>query len=85
MKKLIRKDARGEKLKVGDVVRIIGAPDLTGMSEENLLISTPVFQHLVGTYKKIAEFDEHGFAWIRFTIRKGKARDGTLLLLSHIC
>lgn len=65
------KDARGTTVKVGDRVRIIGTPDLSGMSPETRSESEPVFQHLVGTYKRIAEIDSLGNARILFRI-KGK-------------
>jgi hypothetical protein len=71
MKRLQRKDVSGQRLKVGDVVRVIGIPDLSGMSAECRAESLPVFEHLVGRYKRVQEFDEFGFAWLRFKIRKG--------------
>jgi hypothetical protein len=71
MKRLARKDLSGERIRVGDIVRIIGVPDLSGMSVECRAESLPVFKHLVGTYKRVEEFDEFGQAWLRFRIRKG--------------
>jgi len=71
MKRLKRKDAAGRGIVVGDVVRVIGAPDLSGMSPECRAESLPVFQYLVGKYKKVTEFDEFGFAWLMFKIRNG--------------
>jgi hypothetical protein len=53
------------------MVRIVGVPDLSGMSADCLAESLPVFEHLVGTYKRVEEFDEFGMAWLRFKIRKG--------------
>jgi hypothetical protein len=41
------------------------------MSPDCLAESLPVFRHLVGRYKRIREFDEHGFAWLSFRIRRG--------------
>jgi len=70
MRRLPRKDVAGKRLKVGDIVRIVGVPDLTGMSADCLAESLPVFQHLVGNYKRITEFDEWGCAWLSFKIRK---------------
>jgi hypothetical protein len=46
-------------------------PNLSGMSADSLAESLPVFRHLVGKYKRVAEFDEFGFAWLFFKIRKG--------------
>lgn len=36
--------------------------------------SRPVFEHLVGTYRRIAGFDERGNAEFFFRIRDGKRR-----------
>lgn len=71
MKRLARKDVAGERLKVGDIVRVVGVPDLTGMSTDCRAESLPVFQYVVGKYKRITEFDEWGQAWLGFNIRKG--------------
>lgn len=71
MKRLQRKDVTGQRIKVGDVVRVIGAPDLAGMSRECRVESLPVFEYLVGKYKRVEEFDEFGLAWLRFKIRNG--------------
>jgi hypothetical protein len=71
MKRLARRDITGKTIKVGDTVRVIGVPDLSGMSAECRAESLPVFRHLVGKYKQVEEFDEYGQAWLRFTIRKG--------------
>ncbi|HEV2667862.1 MAG TPA: hypothetical protein VG324_23295, partial [Blastocatellia bacterium] len=46
-------------------------PDLTGMSPDCLAESLPVFQHLVGKYKRIDEFDKNGLVWLQCRIRKG--------------
>ena len=71
MKRLQNKDANGERIKVGDRVRIVGVPDLSGMAPAARAESLPVFQYLVGKYKRVDEFDEFGFAWLMFKIRKG--------------
>ena len=73
MKRQARKDVTGRPIRVGDIVRIIGVPDLSGMSAECRAESLPVFKHLLGTYKRVEEFDEYGFAWLRFKIRKGSS------------
>ena len=59
MKESIR-DADGNVLAVGDIVRIIGVPDLSGMAPDSLQESLPVFEYLVGKYKKIIGFNETG-------------------------
>jgi hypothetical protein len=71
MKVLKHRDVTGVRIKVGDIVRIIGAPDLAGMSPECRAESLPVFEYLIGKYKRVEEFDEWGMAWLRFKIRKG--------------
>ena len=71
MKRLQRRDVTGEHVSVGDIVRVIGVPDLSGMSQECRAESLPVFEHLLGKYKRVEEFDELGQAWLRFKIRKG--------------
>ena len=71
MKRLAPNDVDGKRLKVGDSVRIVGVPDLSGMTAECRAESLPVFEHLVGTYKTVREFDELGFAWLAFKIRTG--------------
>jgi hypothetical protein len=43
MRRLPRKDVAGKRFKVGDIVRIVGVPDLTGMSADCLSESLPVF------------------------------------------
>lgn len=71
MGRVPRRDVIGARLRVGDTVRVVGVPDLTRMSPACLAKSLPVFRHLVGKYKRVAEFDEQGMAWISFRIRKG--------------
>lgn len=67
-------DADGKALKPGDRVRVLGAPDLSGMRPRARAESAPVFAHLVGTVKRIAGFDELGNAELVFRIRSGKHR-----------
>jgi hypothetical protein len=71
MKKRTAKDAFGNIIRAGDVVRIIGVPDLTGMSPAGLRSSRPVFRHILGTYRKVRGFDRYGFAEIFLRIRRG--------------
>ena len=71
MKVLQHRDVTGARIRVGDIVRIIGAPDLAGMSPESRAESRPVFEYLIGKYKRVAEFDEWGMAWLTFKIRQG--------------
>ena len=71
---LPRRDVRGRALRVGDVVRIVGIPDLSRMSASGIRASRPVFAHLLGCYKRIAAFDEYGRAELSFRIRAGRHR-----------
>jgi len=64
------RDVSGARLKIGDIVRVLGVPDLSGMHVDRQAESLPVFQHLVGKYKKIDEFDEFGLVWLSFRIHK---------------
>ena len=59
---------------IGDIVRIVGVPDLSSMARQYRDESLPVFQYLVGRYKTVKEFDQHGLAWLYFTIPKGPYR-----------
>ena len=49
-------------------------PDLSGMSERGRTESLPVFEYLVGRYKRVAPFDEYGCARLDFAIPSGKLR-----------
>ena len=69
-----RRDRDGARLKVGDVVRIVGVPDLSRMHASGRAVSQPVFEHLVGQYKRITEFDEWGEARLDFRISRGRHR-----------
>jgi hypothetical protein len=70
-RKYARHDVTGAPLSVGDVVRIVGVPDLSGMHPDARGESERVFRYLVGKYKRIAEFDERNEAGIWFRILKG--------------
>jgi hypothetical protein len=52
-------------------VRVVGMPNLSDLAPESQAESGPVFERLVGTYRRIAAFDEHGHAEIRFVFRGG--------------
>ena len=71
MKRKQCRDVTGRRIRIGDIVRVIGAPELSGMSPECRAESLPVFEHLVGKYKRVEELDQFGMAWLRFKIRKG--------------
>ena len=64
-------DARGKKIQKGDVVRVIGIPDLKGMHPSAREESLPIFRYLVGKYQQVVGFN-HGLIELSFRIRKGK-------------
>jgi hypothetical protein len=64
-------DVTGELLRKGQVVRIIGVPDLSDMNADSRAEILPVFEHLVGKYKRIDGFGEHGHVEFFFRIAKG--------------
>jgi hypothetical protein len=68
------RDHEGVLLRVNDRVRILGEPPLAGMSPEARSETQPVFKHLVGTYRRISEFDEYGHARLHFRISRGRHR-----------
>ena len=55
-------------------MRIVGVPDLSGMSTRGLDESLPVFQYLVGRYKRVIGFDDFGCAQFVFGILRGKSK-----------
>jgi len=61
-----RKDRGGRPLRKGDVVRIVGVPDLSRMHRDSQAESRPVFEYLVGKYKRIDSFDKFGCAELNF-------------------
>lgn len=65
------RDRDGRRLRIGDVVRVVGVPELKGMTEASRRDCLPVFRHLVGTYRTIAGFDALGYAEISFSIQRG--------------
>jgi hypothetical protein len=67
-------DRHGRRLRVGDLVRVVGVPDLSGMPMETRAETFPVFKFLKGKEQRIDRFDEFGFAWINFGIPSGKRR-----------
>ena len=69
-----KRDRDGRLLRSRDRVRIVGAPALAGMSPEARAESKPVFEHLVGQYKTITEFNEVGEARLTFRILRGRRR-----------
>lgn len=66
-------DSRGQRLRAGSEVRIVGVPDLSGFRDPRQRREVQaVFRHLRGQRKKIHGFSGHGFAEIFFKVRKGR-------------
>jgi len=58
-------------LRAGQVVRIVGTPDLGDMSEDARRESAPVFEHLLGRYEKVAGITDLGLVELSFRIAAG--------------
>jgi hypothetical protein len=69
-------DRNGKPIKVGDLVRIVGVPDLSGMSPEGIAESLPAFAYLVGKYKRVRGFDEYGCAEFSFVMHQRSGERG---------
>jgi hypothetical protein len=65
------KDVDGQTVRKGDVVRVLGIPDLSGMRDPYRRETQAVFKHIVGTRKKVEEFDQFGCAILVFGISSG--------------
>ena len=64
------RDRNGQTIRQGDIVRVVGMPDLAGCPSE----THRVFPRLVGTYRRVLGFDKLGNAEIVFRIRAGRDR-----------
>jgi hypothetical protein len=64
------RDRDGRVIREGDLVRIVGVPDLRNCPAR----THRVFHHLVGTYRRVWGFDELGNAELVFRIRTGRDR-----------
>ena len=65
-------DARGQRIGIGDRVRIVGVPDLSTMSATCRAESEPVFRHIRGTCKRVRGFNQFGHVELCFGIRRGR-------------
>jgi hypothetical protein len=65
------KDVDGQAVRIGDVVRVLGVPDLSGMRDPYRSETEAVFKHIVGTRKKVEGFDQFGCAILVFGITSG--------------
>lgn len=68
-------DCAGRALRAGDVVRIIGIPDLSDMAVRPRNETRRVFEYLKGKYKRIKGFNLYGHAEIEFRIFKATPRN----------
>jgi hypothetical protein len=66
------KDRTGRLLRPGDLVHIVGVPNLKGMSAQGIAESKPVFRYLTGKSVRIDSFNDFGMAWLNFSIPAGK-------------
>jgi hypothetical protein len=82
MVRIIYRDATGERLKVGDTVRVLAVPNLSGMSSACLAESLPVFQHLVGKYKRVLSWY---FLAFRSDAIRGRRVNSSVGRLTLIC
>jgi hypothetical protein len=65
------KDVDGRTVREGDIVRVIGVPDLTGMNSPYKEETEAVFKHIRGSLKRVRGFDSFGCAILVFGIRSG--------------
>ncbi len=60
-------DVCGRRIQTGDIVRIVGAPDRAELADE----SVAVFERLIGSYRRVAGFDDYGHVEIELVFRGG--------------
>ena len=65
------KDVDGCTVRKGDIVRVLGVPNLSGMRDPYRRETEAVFKHIVGTRKKVKTIDQFGCAILVFGIRSG--------------
>ena len=79
------KDVDGRTVRKGDVVRILGIPDLRGMRDPYRRETEAVFKHIAGTRRKVHGFDQFGCAVLVFGIRSGRhAGSHSVAIESHL-
>jgi hypothetical protein len=66
------KDSKDRRIRAGSLVRLIGVPDLSTMPLVTRRETLPVFEHVLGTCKRVQDFDRNGLAQLTFQIRKGR-------------
>jgi hypothetical protein len=65
-------DSQGRRIHKGSRVRVIGVPDLSTMPARSLRETLPIFEHVRGTCKRVADFESNGLVMLLFKIRKGR-------------
>jgi hypothetical protein len=65
------RDATGRVIRTGDVVKVLGVPNLARMSHRAHRASRRVFAHIIDTYKRVAGFNEIGWVELSFRILHG--------------
>ena len=79
------KDVDGRTVRKGDVVRVLGVPDLSGMRQPYRRQTEAVFMHITGTRRKVYGFDQFGSAILVFGIRSGPhAGSHSVAIESHL-
>lgn len=74
MTRLEPKDRNGTTIVSGMLVRVIGMPDLDGMAAPEQAATSAVFRSLLGKYKPVKDFDEHGLVELSFQLPDGDGR-----------
>jgi hypothetical protein len=65
-------DARGKRIRLGSMVRIVGTPDLSSIrSRATRLQLEDLFEHLRGQCKRVVGFGRYGHAEISLRVRRG--------------
>jgi len=64
------RDKTGALIKAGAWVRVIGVPDLSNLSRRAFRETAPVFEHILGSYRKVSGFD-HRLVELTLRIRRG--------------
>jgi hypothetical protein len=65
------RDVDGQTVRKGDIVLVLGVPDLKGMRDPYRRETEAVFKHILGTRKKVEDFDQFGCAILVFGISSG--------------
>jgi hypothetical protein len=70
---LAPRDARGNLIRPGSRVRVVGLPDLSAIRNvRSRRTVEAVFRHVKGQCKIVRCFSRYGFAEISFKIRRGR-------------